>query len=208
MIKKMRTKSISIILCFILLGAPGFAQSHRMSFHANLGISSPTEENIKPALESGFGFALPFTKNMSIILDFGHWNSSVDKEPGKLWNGKLSVNPFLVSFQYSLLQGKTITPYIFLGSSFVFCNFEMGEHYSIPEVSISQKIKNGIGFHAGIGSLIKASDNFSFFAEVLYFYRKSKATTTINDMNFGISTEKFSLSLNAVTLRLGIRYYI
>ena len=167
----------------------------------------PNEKNIKSGFESGFGFSLPLMRKIFLGLNFGHWKSSVHKEVGKLYEGKLSVTPFFFSLQFKPMEKNTINPYVLFGVSIVFARFEIGEYISIPEVTISQKIRNGLGLHIEGGSDLHLTENLAFFAAMNYLFWKTKAETTISDMNFGLSTEEFSIRLDSLILKVGMKYF-
>jgi hypothetical protein len=194
-------------ILFFFLSLQGLAQGQRSSFHANVGIAFPKEENIKSGFESGFGFSLPLSKKMSLAFDFGYWKSTVHEKLGKLFNGKLSINPFLFSLHYALAAEKFVVPYIFLGSSLIFTTFKIGKYISIPEITINQKVENGIGVHLGSGANVKLTMNLALFGEISYLYRKAKGKTIITDMNFGVSTKEFSINLGSLQVGLGMKYF-
>lgn len=122
-------------------------------------------------------------------------------------NGKLSMTPFLVSLQFLPFPRKTLTPYIFFGAGMIFASFKLGEYVSIPEISISQKVESGIGLHGGMGGEFQLRKNVLLYAEASYLFRKAAGETTITDMNFGVTRGNFSLNLNSLIFRLGIKYY-
>lgn len=204
---KDKIKIYPIILGFLLLGIQSIGLAQKLSFHASAGIASPKEKNINSGFETGFGFTLELNRRVSLLFDFGYWKSETIEESGKLMNGKLVVTPFLVSLRYSLLEGEAVAPYVFIGAGFVFSSFEIGEYITIPEITINQKIENGICLHAGAGGSFNVSSNFALFAEMVYLFRETTGETIITDMNFGVSTEEFSLSLSSFLLRFGIRYF-
>jgi len=186
---------------------PNFSPAQKLSFHANPGAASPQENNIHSAFESGFGFSLSLMKRIFLDLNFGHWRSSVEEREGSLMNGELSVTPFFFSLQFKLMEGKRINPYLFIGANLVFTKFEIGEYIKIPEVTINQKVKNGLGLHFGGGADFSLTDQLALFAEGIYLARKAKAETIITDMNFGFSTEEFTINLDSLIFQMGIKYF-
>lgn len=201
-------KVCPVLLCLLFLTLSGFSQEQKFNFWAGAGYSIPQSENINSGFESGFGLAIPLSRKISFSLDFSHWKSDVNEEAGKLMAGKLSVNPFLISLHISLFQRKAFTPFIFLGGGIIFTSFRLNEFISIPEITIKQKIENGIGLYGGTGGILNLSKNFSLFSEIGYIYRKATGITTTIDLNFGKTTKEFSLNLNSLFLRLGIKYFL
>jgi len=159
--KKIIINILFLFLILLVIQNISFAQI--MSFHVNPGASFPKEKNIKAGFESGFGISLPLMRRVVLSLDFSYWKSNVDEEAGRLFKGKLSVTPFFFSFQFNLMEKGKINPYVFLGPNLVFSNFEISEYYAIPELTINQEIRNGLGFHIGGGSDFHLKDNWTLF---------------------------------------------
>jgi hypothetical protein len=204
--KKIIINILFLFLILFVIQNISFAQI--MSFHVNPGVSFPKEKNIKAGFESGFGISLPLMRRVVLSLDFSYWKSNVDEEAGRLFNGKLSVTPFFFSFQFNLMEKGKINPYVFLGPNLVFSRFEIGEYYAIPELTINQEISNGLGFHLGGGSDIHLTDNWFLFASLTYLFRNAKGETRYSDINLGVRTEEFSVSLDSLILKVGIKYFL
>ena len=203
---KPKKAAFILIISLFLAGAENLAWAQRFIVHANGGFSFPQEGNMKSGLESGFGFAYILNKKVAAFFDFGFWKSEVEEEPGKLLDGKLSVTPFLFSLQYYFYEKRDFNPYIFAGIGYIFYDFKLKDIITIPEITITQKVENGLGFQAGLGAQVKILDRLSIFGEALYLYHKAEGITTISDLNFGTTTEEFSLNTSTSLIRLGIRY--
>lgn len=198
---------VSILLwVFFTAGVQGFSQQRKTSFHAGGLVAFSGQENIHPKPGSSFGFTISVIKNFSLSVDFFYWRNDVDEVIGGLYKGQLNLTPIMLSVQYNILKGNVFSPYVFLGTEYVFSSFKMGEYNFIPEISIKQDIKNGIGVHAGIGGLINIKEPLSLFAEALYLFRKSTIETTITDLDLGTRTEFSPLDLSSMILRIGIKY--
>lgn len=192
------------------LCVPAFTQGRTRTpnFHVCLGLASPTAKNIKNGFQSGFGFSLPLSNRTAVAFEFDYWKSGVTEEPQGFLDGDLSLTPLFISFCYFLSADKPFTPYVFLGTGYFFANFKVGSIVTIPEVTITQKVSNGLGLHLGAGSSVKLTRNLALFGEAAYLYRKGGAETVITDMNFGISREKFDVDLSSTAFRFGIKYFI
>lgn len=205
----MKGKLLNFLLAASLVAwGQSWARAERLSVHASAGFSSPASSNIKTALETGFGFSLDLNKKMALSFNFGFWKSKVNEKVGQLKEGNLTITPFLVAIHYSFSGNKKFIPYIVLGAGFVFSNFALKNLITIPEIRISQKIDNGPALEAGLGSQLLLSPKLALFAEALYLYRQAEATTTISDLNFGLTEDKFSLNMSAFLISLGIKYYL
>ncbi|UCC39104.1 MAG: hypothetical protein JSV96_15055 [Candidatus Aminicenantes bacterium] len=205
---KNKIKILSVALSFLFLGLHSFSYAQSLSFHVKGGRAFPKEESIKSGTETGFGFSYLIDKKISISFDFSYWKSEVIQEPQRLYDGKLSITPFLVSLEYSLLREAAVIPYVFAGGGIVFSSFEMDDIITIPEITISQKIENGITFHCGTGGRIKLMSNLALLGEIIYIYREADGETTITDLNFGVTTENFSIDMSSFIFRVGVKYYL
>ncbi|NIM90093.1 MAG: hypothetical protein GTO17_04010 [Candidatus Aminicenantes bacterium] len=196
-----------LFLCLSFLAFPWSSPAQIANFHANPGVAIPEYKSILLAFESGFGFSIPLTKKIFLSINFSHWKSRVKEKEGGLLNGKLSITPFFLSLQFKLREKSQINPYLFLGANLVVTKFKIGEYITIPEVTLNQKVRNGPGLHFGTGSDFSLTENLALFAEGIYLIRKAEAEKTITDMNFGVSTEEFSVSLDSLIFQIGIKYF-
>ena len=198
-----------ILICLVIFIFSFSADLHaKIIVHLHGGAAYPAESNINNTFSTGFGFSFYLLENAPVIFDFISWKSDVEEKSGHLHEGKLTSNLFLVSGKYILFPEKKICPYAFVGTGIIFNNFELGTYYSIPEITLSQKVEGGPVLDLGAGALFKISDNFSLFLDLFYLIRSSTGTTVITDMNFGRETSTFSISQNTALVRLGIRYWI
>ncbi len=207
----MRSKRVIPFAFFIVIFLAGFIHVYggmrNLNFQAKLGFVSPSENYIHSSLAGGLGIVLPVKGNISFSLDLGFWKSSVDVKPNKFYEGKMTLIPFLASFRYSLLPDKTINPYAYIGTGYVITRFKMEDIITIPEITINQTVENGFCLHVGAGTVIRISESLGMTAEGFYFHRKTTGTTKIFDLNFGMSSENFSVRLHAFIFQIGMKYF-
>lgn len=196
-----------LFFCLSFLVFPWSSPAQKANFHANPGFAIPKEINILPAFESGFGFSLSLTKRIFLSINFSYWKSNVEEKEDSLMNGELSITPFLLSLQFKLRERSQINPYVFLGANLVFTKFEIGEYITIPELTLNQKVGNGPGLHFGTGADFSLTEHLALFVEGMYLFRKAEAETTFTDLNFGVTTEEFSVSLDSLIFQVGIKYF-
>ena len=196
----------SLVLFLIISVNSVASQERQISFHVKGGGFWSSEENIHSGITTGFGFGYCVNQNLSLVFDFRYSSSDVVQKTGHLYSGKLTVTPFMASLRYSVFSSGTIIPYIFLGTGYIFSSVKMDDIITIPEVTISQDVKNGLGFQVGAGTSIQMSRNISVFGEFLYTRRKTEGVTKINDMNFGLSQEEFAVNLSSLSVSLGLRF--
>ncbi len=200
-------KLFSMILVLFFFFVPANADFPTFSLHAKIGRGSPVEGHIHSGFSGAFGLALHFDRQISVSIDIGSWRSPVDEKSDEMFEGKLTLIPILVSLKYFFSLENRVHPYVSVGGGYVFTRFRMDNIITIPEITISQEIRSGVGIHAGLGAVVKISKSFGLEAEGLYIFRNSKGVTTISDMNFGSSSEEFSVRLHTVLFQVGIIYF-
>ncbi|MFW6123610.1 MAG: hypothetical protein ACOC5G_00140 [Acidobacteriota bacterium] len=203
-----KIKCYAVAFTVLLLISPLFAENPKLSLHINGGLCWMLKKNIDSGLKTGFGFSVPVVEKTTLTFDFGFWKSGVQEETGGLYDGTLTMAPFQASLYYTLFETRRFAPYVFGGTGIVFSHFKAEDIISIPEVSIDQKVNNGISLHAGAGSFLKINKRIAFYGEACFFYRKGEGSTTYTDMNFGKSTKNFSLDLSSLVFSIGIKYYL
>jgi len=198
--------TICLVSVFFLAGKTYGQEGRIARVHGFIGVNIPSDRNIASGLWSSIGFSIPVDRAFFLAFDFGYWTSDITGSADSLLDGTLYVNPFLVSVQYVLFPDSILTPYISLGGGFVFSSFKIGNILTIPEIHISQKIENGPGGKLSAGLELDVRKNLSIVGEVSYLLRRTKGMSTIQDMNFGSSTDEFSVNLSSLILHLGLRY--
>jgi len=206
---KQRTRLLfPLIAALALFSARVWAQSSHWSFHAQVGRAVPSEKNIRAGFVSSFGVRFPLIPRFSASFDFVYWKSSVEETPGGLYGGNLTVTPFSGSLRLAPFPRSRLSPYAFAGGGIAFTRFEMGAIVTLPEVSIRQKLENGPFLTAGLGATAGVLPSLGVFVEAGYLGRRAGGTTTISDMNFGVRTEKFQVSLDVFFIQVGLEYRI
>lgn len=205
-----RTFLTFFLLCFFLLIQNVTGQEETsMRIHGSIGLSSMSEKSYGSGFWSGFGFSFLIKKDVHLSFNFGACNSQVTAKPDGLQNGSLTVNPFFVSLHYFPgHEDRLIYPYLFIGGGYIFTSFRMEDVVTIPEITLSQKVDNSPGGQVGAGIQLKVSKRISLSADVSYLYNKTSGTTTLQDLNFGTTTEDFSLLLSAIIFQIGIKFLI
>jgi opacity protein-like surface antigen len=204
------TKTIRVCVLFLafgLLGGMAFGQSRRPSLFAQGGGAFHEENNLRPGVETGFGFSYPLGKRLSLSLEYLYWKSESKEFRTKLYNGTLTLSPVLLSLQFDFLRNTFFFPYAFVGGGYLFSRFRIGSYVSIPEVKIDQRVADGPAFYFGLGARIAFSETWSFLSEAAYLVRNATGETIISDMNKGISTEKIWVNIHVVFLKFGVRFY-
>jgi hypothetical protein len=204
-----RLLRIGLILAGLLGGqSVSFSEfPTRPSILAHAGGAFHEENYVRPGFETGFGFSYPLGEALFVSFEFCSWNCTTKKSvPGKLYNGRLTLSPILLTLQYEFSPTRFFFPYAFVGGAYIFTRFKIGSYVSIPEVKIDQTIENGLAFYFGIGARLSFSKAWSFVSEVSYLMRKAPAKTIIHDMNRGLSSEDFVGDLRSVILKFGLKY--
>jgi len=200
--------ALYLLFLFVLVQNVQGQEETNMRIHFNLGLSSPSEQNLARGVWSSFGFSVPIEKKIHLSFNFGAWKSQTSVKPGGLQDGSLSVSPFFVSLLYFLTSDRTINPFVFIGGGYIFTSFRMENIVTIPEITLSQKVENSPGGQLGAGIQMKMSKRIFISVDASYTYSKASATTIIQDLNFGTTTEDFSLILSALIFQVGIKFFI
>jgi opacity protein-like surface antigen len=196
-----------LLLC-LLLTVNGFAQGRRGGIlFAGASLYFPVEENIATGYGSSLGTSFSLRRNVSLLFRWDYGRHDVEREDGKLLNGKLFITPLSLSFQYSFIDNASFSAYALLGVGIIFSSFQIGER-EIPEDAdvIEQDIKNGLGLHGGLGGIFRLTDRLGIYAEGVYLQRKTEVTTT-SSTPLGTSSVEFSQNLSTYNLTIGIRYF-
>lgn len=183
------------------------AQRPRAGLHVGFALVQPGQSNINQGWSSSLGVDFSLSKKLRVAFDFAYGTHQVDYDPEGLFGGTMTLTPFWGTAQYFFLPDLKPSPYVFAGIGYIFSSFRLGELNKLPELEISQELKNGWGAHAGLGLEVKVKERFAFYLEGLYALRQTNCVTTLNDMNLGISKETFSVDLNSWQIRLGLRYF-
>lgn len=205
-----RTFPTFFLLCFFLLTQNVIGQEETsMRIHGSIGLSSMSGNSYGSGFWSGFGFSVLIKKDVHLSFNFGAWNSQVTATPDGLQSGTLTMSPFFISLHYFFGQkDRLIYPYLFIGGGYIFNSFRMEDVFTIPEITLSQKVDNSPGGQVGAGIQMKVSKRISLSADVSYLYNKANGTTTIQDLNFGTTAEDISLILSALIFQIGIKFFI
>lgn len=195
-----------LLLC-LLLTVNGFAQGRRSLLFAGASLYFPVEENIATGYGSSLGSSISLRRNVSLLFRWDYGRYDVEREDGKLLNGKLFITPLSLSLQYSLIDNTSFSAYAFLGAGIIFSSFQIGERETPEDADvIEQDIKNGLGLHVGLGGLFRLTDRLAIYTEGVYFRRKTEVTTTSSTL-LGTSRVEFSQNLSSYNLTIGIRYF-
>ncbi len=182
-------------------------KNNQTSIEVRAGIGFPAEDYLSTHIVSGLGITIPLEKGLSLCFALGYANSAVDEVPNKLYGGRLENILSLVSLRFLLFRNKIARPYVFLGAGYAISTFEMNDIITIPEITISQHVKNGLCLQTGLGIGVHVSGSFGVFAETAYLLRKTAGVTKISDFNFGTSSQEFPVLLDAWIIQFGIEYF-
>lgn len=199
-------RKIVLGIIFLYIASAGLVWGERFSVQACGGVILPDEGSIDPAIAFGFGLNYSLSQKLWISCGLGYWESNVGEEPGKLYKGRLTATPFLVSIHYSMLKKRNFVPYVFVGFGYILYDLWLEDIITIPEITVMQKVDNDPAYFGGIGGQAQFWNRISLFVETSYFYSKPEVKTIVIDMNFGVFKEESSLDMNAINIRFGVRY--
>ena len=205
----MRKLKIIGVLIFILM-LPTFLKAQKLTFSLGLKVeyAQPVDRAYKGDFMSGLLFVFKIGENFGLEIDSGNWKSKIEEKKYDLYPGELSITPILVNTLFFLPLNKSFIPYIGGGFGYYFNHFQISkELITIPEVTISQSVKDEFGFHFGAGLDFFIAQNLVLNLDVKYCLISPEGTTTITDINEGISLQYFDIKLNNILLRAGVKIY-
>ncbi len=192
-------------LAMLASTVPGIAQAGRGGFFLNVAGYFPVEEFIHSGYGSGLGAVLPLTPNLSVGFEWKYAKLKVDRTPGELLAGQLSITPLLVSLYYSFLPGRPVSPFVILGAGLFISNFNLQGRATAEEEQIKrQDIRNGLGWCAGMGAAFRTSARLTVFVKGLYLGRTADAESVYFS---GRSLQTFRVNLSSLSLVAGIEYH-
>lgn len=203
-----RYLKLSPLLLCLLLTINGFAQGRRGGIlFAGASLYFPVEENIATGYGSSLGTSFSLRRNVFLLFRWDYGRYDVEREDGKLLNGKLFITPLSLSLKYNLIDNPSFSAYAFLGAGIIFSSFQIGERVTPEDADVlEQDIKNGLGMHVGLGGAFRLTDRLGIYAEGVYLRRKTDVTTTSRTL-LGTSSVEFSQNLSSYNLTFGIRYF-
>jgi outer membrane protein W len=178
----------------------------RLGISAYGGVAIPAEKYVQHKFLAGLRFHIIFEGKFDLALDGSSWGSQVEENQTDLMAGKLDLFPLFVSVTFSPLKGRLFSPYFLAGQGLVFSRFFQGGYISIPEVTVSQKVKSGIGYVLGLGADIRIESHLFLSPEILHLWRKAEGETTYYYWGSVYLIRKFTVDLDSAILRIGLRY--
>jgi len=195
------------LLCFLCLigGRPLFSQSRTVRFHAGGGLWLPLENRLDSGTQTGFGFSLAVIRHVDLVFDFKIGKLGILDTEHAL-DGELSVSPFLIAARFHLFPERNWDVYGLFGGGVTFSSIRNRDMINIPESSIRQSAKNGLGIWVGAGSSIGISPHFAVFLETTLLYSRTLITTTVEEVNGVRQEEDWPLNISLTAISVGLRY--
>jgi opacity protein-like surface antigen len=198
-------KFIVTLLAVLAFTVPGSAQAGRGGFFLNVAGYFPVEDFIHSGYGSGLGAILSLTPNLSFGFEWKYAKLKVDRTPGGLLTGQLSMTPLLVSLYYSFLPDRPVSPFVILGAGLFISNFNLLGRATPEEEQIKgQDIRNGLGWCAGIGAAFRTTERLTVFAKGLYLGRRADAESVYFS---GRVPQTFRVNLSSLSLVAGLEYH-
>ncbi len=184
---------------------PGVLQGQAaLTVRLHAAAALPSDRQFRPGLESGFGAVLRLAPRLAAVVQYERWQSRVKEIPGGFHEGDFTATPLSLSLRYDLVSRSALIWYASAGGCHLTNRFLMDQALTIPEIRISQAVKNATGVCLVSGAERRVSGRVSIFLEASYLLARGRGVTTVSDMNLGLSREEFGFSLNSLHLRAGV----
>ena len=199
---------VLVLTSFILLCLKGqmAAQQGRAAVMALAGMMFPVQKTIEARAVTGFGLLLPLAPRTRAGVEFLYSRLNSLGSGDGLGEGRLAVTPFLLFLQQDLLSARFFKFHVAAGAGLVFSDFR-GRFITIPEVTITQKIPTRPAVHLAAGVTFILTDRLVLFGQGGVLFCHATGQTIVRDMNFGQTSENFSVDLSSEQVLLGLAYY-
>jgi hypothetical protein len=196
------------ILALTLAAFLDAAASRRTaSVEAFAGGMFPFRGALGRAATTGFGVTWPLADNTRVGVHFIRSVLSSGGDPGGLLPGKLTLTPFLVFIRQDLRLGGRWAVHLSGGGGFVFATLRE-DVVTIPEVTISQRLPNSPALHLAARVSFALAESLSVFIQGGAVHCRTTGTTTVRDMNFGVSGSEFKANLGSAQGIAGLAFHL
>jgi predicted porin len=203
---KCRRFLAAVFAALVLGGAAASAYETRPAILAHAGFGFPEENNLRGGWETGFGLLLPIARHLALAVEYAEWKDTSKQSFGKLYNGTLTLAPIQASLQLEFYQNMYFTAYALGGAAYIVSRFRIGSYPSVPDVTIEQRVDNGIALFGGLGANLALSKKVAFYFEASYMRRSLPAQTIVHDVAQGDSETPLTANLRHVFLRMGLKF--
>ena len=187
-----------MVIAFFLSSAAGAAAERRTSgLEAFGGMIFPVPETLDRGLVTGFGFTWPLARYTRVGVHFLYASISSRGEADGLLEGRLTLTPFLVFLRQDIALGSRLAFHLAGGGGILFARLRE-DVITIPEVTISQHLPNSAALHASARLSLSLTDSLALFVQGGYLFCRTTGTTTIRDMNLGVSGQEFTADLSSL----------
>lgn len=195
-----------LIVALFLSAAGIFAQTPRVAFSLQGGGAGHEENNLSVGLAAGCSLSVPIVARLSLVAEVDHWRTGSRTSYRKLYEGRLSLTPFLAGLRYDFRGNGYFAPYVLAGAGYVESRFRIGSPDVVPEVTTRQEVGSGAAFFIGGGALWKLSGYWDFFTEMNYLIRTAPARTITTDAERNVAVDRISVNLHVVYWKFGLRF--
>ncbi len=191
---------VGVVFCLAALRGPAEAGQRRTALRFGTGLASVTAEDIGSGFLYGGGVFTMVTEKIGMEILLERYSVRSEKDIGGLGVGRLQTTPLLINFHYRFSEGKFI-PYALLGVGFYFIHYwpDSGDGHGEEDLADRFAIQTG----GGAEYLLSAS--VSLFTDARFSYIRTWVQP--RGEIFVNPDEKDKVSLHALSLNLGIKYY-
>lgn len=199
-IGRMVAAIIGMSFCLTFISGPAEAAQRPTALKFGLGLASVTAKDIGNGFLYGGGVFTMLTEKIGMEVLLERYTVRSAKDIGGLGTGRVQTTPVLVNFHYRFSEGKVI-PYALLGVGFYFIHYwpDSGDGHG------EQDLADRFAVQFGGGAEYPLSSSFALFTDLRFSYIRTWVQP--RGEIFVNPDEKDKVSLHALNLSLGVKYY-
>jgi len=170
------------------------------------GAIFPVPDSLERNAVTGFGLTWPLARRTRLGVHFQYARIVSRGEVDGILPGELTLTPFLVFVRRNFALGARWSAYLAGGGGVVFARLRE-DAITIPEVRISQSFPCRAALHLAGGFSFNPTRKLMIFVQGGCLLFRTTATTTIRDMNFGVSEREFAADLGSLQAVGGLAFH-
>lgn len=204
---KVRTvRSVWLFLFGLMFAAGKAAEGRTTGVEVFGGAMLPVRDFLGRNTVTGFGILWPCARRTRIGVHFVYADLPSRGEGDGILPGRLVLTPFLAFVRQEFSLGERWAVHVAGGGGIVFARLRE-DVITIPEVAISQRFPSRAALHFAGGFSYSPARNLKAFVRGGWILFRTTGTTTIRDMNFGVSEREFAADLSTFQAVGGLAVY-
>lgn len=192
--------TVGIVFLLAVIREPVEAGQRPTALKFGVGLASVTANDIGSGFLYGGGIFTMVTEKIGMEVLLERYSARSDRDIGGLGVGKVQTTPLLINFHYRFSEGKII-PYALLGVGFYFIHYwpDSGDGHG------DEDLADRFALQFGGGAEYPLSPDFALFTDARFSYIRTWVQP--RGEIFVNPDEKDKVSLHALSLSFGVKYY-